>query len=1767
MKHISKRVMSLALILCLIAGFMVPSAKAEGPDTSGVLTYAFGHNNAMGLSKDHLPIADDEKYSVINTANGFVIDNKVAGTNESKFLLTSRAGAGVYWTAASYAVKFKQDNTYKHWYALQISDVKAGTYDMTFTAGRTSDGGLFKIHVLNLDEAGFRGNIPSAAYTDLMNGDGELSKSQNNAIYTAIDRYILNANSEVVFDSSSKTSETATKSIGCVTFPADGSYVLLIQSMGFSSATGASTSKCYASLSSLTMTPAIASHTADGITTAYASVDALVTGINNAASGTVKLLADISTTADLTIKNGVSLDLNGKTLTANTVTVAAGGELVYNGGTLNAELSQFTAEDEAAASAVQAKIDAIGEVTLESEAAINEADAAYAALTDNQKKLVNAAALVAAKQTFATLKADTAAAAPVQALIDAIGEVTLESEAAINEAVAAYNALTDSQKALVDTTKLVEAQKKLAQLKPLFELIYDFGGGEGLHLGTAEIVAPEGFIMGGDSEITERSRYITTSRGGSGAYWTQGAFALKFKTNSEVEKQWFAIQISNVKAGTYDAIVRVGKTSDGGLFKVHILNLDQAGFLANIPSEIMAKILAGTNLKQSENEAVFAAMDSYFLNSDNTVIHNSRTSDKGPAEESTGLVTFPADGNYVLMVQCMGPTASAPDAAKFWTNIAGLTLSPAVASVQNTADSVPVIYHDAQSAVAGINTAPEGAVATLISDVTTEGNVIVRKGVTLDLNGKTLTADSVIVIAGGAINYNGGELKAKLYEFTADEQAPADAANAKIAAIGEVTLESEAAINEAYAAYNALTDRQKMLVDILTLDAAKATFDQMKADKAAADAVQAKIDALGEITLESEAKINEAAAAYQALTGAQKALVDDTALIAAQKKLAELKYPGVIVPDDSDEDYVPIVESDYAMMDPISSVNMLLAATDTVTINGVEHDYLYTFFNGQVMMVFDLDDLNENGQPKLVDKERNAFGTPRGIYIDEDHIVWACGAGRMLYKYDPFTQVGERIELASSNELFPNISSFNSHGITGVPGSDWLYFGTYNRTFIGAYNKKTGELVRLSDVLTNANGIEDGLRAAFGGVVAKDGYLYLGVDGDANSDGVVSHEIIKFDLASKKIVDRLDVAGDYKMGSANWLENFQLVGENLILASIWRERHMTFAIDISGEKMQLIEIENLENNFNGGVSGERNGKVYFMGVDERGLLEYDIATGTVTDLGIALGTPTGQFMGSLLCTAGTGGWVTVDHPDLPGESLVTFTNNEELGMANLVFYNLETKKTVIIEDCTSGMGSGNQLEYLTLSEDKKDIYIGAYGNNQLGIYNVESGQMTDLIPTYSHQIESIIEYSDYIYAGVYADCSIVQINKETHATRRLNILHTGTPFYQNRIKSTAAGDGKVFFGTNSAKSRYSGDLIWYDVETDRVYIAAGPNPEDVYYAPAGVDYVWYHATTGELANLDITGDGVVDKYDSLITEDGQTRQRFTGVIENQMIVSMVYKDGYIYGCSSKAGGSGTQIDTYPGNAVLFVYDVANFQVVATYDLSVGIPSLATPILWVDMVAEDPDVPGKFWGVVSDTLFSFTFDHETELFHVNMELSLGRSEYKGINWRDRDILFDGDFMYVPFGSKGIYMIEKDDPTNFYRLTTIVPSTMLMAEDNNIYYIDGDQDMKVLYTAQVTGNIKAADAVRAQIAAIGNVTLESENAIKAARAAYDALTAEQNALVKNADVLTAAEIILSELKNSVTPPTGDRMPLTALVCILTASTLAFSAVYIHSKKKRA
>ncbi len=103
---------------------------------------------------------------------------------------------------------------------------------------------------------------------------------------------------------------------------------------------------------------------------------------------------------------------------------------------------------------------------------------------------------------------------------------------------------------------------------------------------------------------------------------------------------------------------------------------------------------------------------------------------------------------------------------------------------------------------------------------------------------------------------------------------------------GEVNQMSSEQAAYDLAAYDRFKNNKNTLFDMS--DVKLASLEE-KADQAAADEVEALIDAIGEVTLESKAKIDAARTAYDALTAAQKALVENLAtLTAAEAKYKEL---------------------------------------------------------------------------------------------------------------------------------------------------------------------------------------------------------------------------------------------------------------------------------------------------------------------------------------------------------------------------------------------------------------------------------------------------------------------------------------------------------------------------------------------------------------------------------------------------------------------------------------------------------------------------------------------------------------------------------------------------------------------------------------------------------------------------------------------------------------------------------------------------------------
>ena len=142
----------------------------------------------------------------------------------------------------------------------------------------------------------------------------------------------------------------------------------------------------------------------------------------------------------------------------------------------------------------------------------------------------------------------------------------------------------------------------------------------------------------------------------------------------------------------------------------------------------------------------------------------------------------------------------------------------------------------------------------------------------------------------------------------------------------------------------------------------------------------------------------------------------------------------------------------------------------------------------------------------------------------------------------------------------------------------------------------------------------------------------------------------------------------------------------------------------------------------------------------------------------------------------------------------------------------------------------------------------------------------------------------------------------------------------------------------------------------------------------------------------------------------------------------------------------------------------------------------------------------------------------------------------------DIYLDGEKV----ATLDLYSAQKMNATCVYsnqdlaygEHTVEIVNTNAKNEQSSDTYMSVDY-FKV-YTEKTEVVNTALENVKALIAGIGKVTLDSESAINAARAAYDALGEEDQKLVTNYSLLTQAEEALAELKKPATP--ADTTPAT-------------------------
>ncbi len=732
------------------------------------------------------------------------------------------------------------------------------------------------------------------------------------------------------------------------------------------------------------------------------------------------------------------------------------------------------------------------------------------------------------------------------------------------------------------------------------------------------------------------------------------------------------------------------------------------------------------------------------------------------------------------------------------------------------------------------------------------------------------------------------------------------------------------------------------------------------------------------------------------------------------------------------------------------------------------------------------------------------YGAVAEVYGHDYYYLPLEGGGMLVYDLD----TGELIDKVAINSSRPYYACVDPDGRVYVTGKS---------RYLTIYDPYTQE-VEHSPKITDTPGLE-GIQDIFSMAIDENGTVWLGgfygaylasydretkaftsygqpfgyqnrIAGMICRDGYLYGTVHNTDMAA---IFKMEIATGTivaqqdifdKMGTATYVHSLNFLGDDYLIAG---GNHLGAPIVLDPETFEFVDL-GLFGPLTYDVTEEIDGKQYMV-LEGYGLYEYDIATKTVSKVpgfgtsGIGFRTASQNSFGKA--------FVTLDGDDC----LITYSTGAGGAprLFNLTTQEYESWDTLVVH----GTGGAEIRGFTNGPEGSNQLYMGGWNTDNCAIYNTELGKI-ELYYKTGGQTDVQRWYEGKLYAGNYSSTTLNEIDL-TEATdslparneyiQRWQLNHEETG--QKRIHAMTGGDGYVFAGTTPDSDLLGGSVVVYDTRTGR----------------------W--------------------KYER-------------NVIYNQTVSGLAYSDQILCGLTCIAGGSGAVPDP-TASSVLFVYDYENMKLDAVLDPKDHISGLSGNIPFIASVEPDPVVEGRFWAIVSETLFCFTYDKESKTFDVREILSFSKTYYDtsggGASGHSFPILFDTETntLYATFGAnggfQGITLEDMRAPMDQLkvvkneRLMDEKPSYYLLGEDGNIYFGSTKKDTNLaMLPLNVTDEDWAiAGAVDQMILDIGEeITVESESAIRSARSAFENLSWRYKALIQKLETLQEAESDILERK---------------------------------------
>lgn len=574
---------------------------------------------------------------------------------------------------------------------------------------------------------------------------------------------------------------------------------------------------------------------------------------------------------------------------------------------------------------VKGLIDALDSTSATFEADITEAESAYNALAEDAKTALPDydAKIASAKETLAQLKAeeaDRAEAAKVDALIDAIGTVTLGSEEAIIAAETAWQALTAKQqgyvakysvltKAREDYNTLVANRALAVKVEEKINAIPESITNENAEEARELIgIARTAYNEADDAvkALVATAIYDKLTNAETTLENVDKAEAAKVDALIDaigtvtLGSQWDILEAENAYNALSDAQKKYVEKYDtlvkaSNDYNIILSNKEAAQEIETLINAIPSPITR-ENVEEARS-AINVARSSY--NSAGDAIQNFVGEDvyKKLTDAEAELIVADKDIADAVAVEklidALGEVSLASKAKLDAIAVKLGELSPAALSY---VDSEKIATYNNACERYAVLEAEQAQVQAVIDAIDALGAV---EDITLEDKEAIEEAEEAFALLTTALQdrvtnaQTLRDIRAKLNALIKSE-ADVNSVIKLINEIGEVTLNSSAKINAARSAYDNLTDEEQARVENYeVLTDAEALYAQLlaeaeqeKIDQAAAQGVDELISAIGtvELTPECEALIKAAEDAYALLTETQKQLVEG-AMILAQARV------------------------------------------------------------------------------------------------------------------------------------------------------------------------------------------------------------------------------------------------------------------------------------------------------------------------------------------------------------------------------------------------------------------------------------------------------------------------------------------------------------------------------------------------------------------------------------------------------------------------------------------------------------------------------------------------------------------------------------------------------------------------------------------------------------------------------------------------------------------------------------------------------------------